>query len=69
MIEKREKKKKFDGEEVEVLGETYEEGIPEDADRWRGKMRSREEMLRYIETGLRYYYGESYGTEKRRTPA
>lgn len=67
---KKLKRKKFDGEEVEILGETYEEGKPEEAESWRGKMRDRKEMLAYLETGERYWYAkESYGSEKRKTKA
>ena len=70
MTETTVKKKKFDGEEVEVLDATYEEGIPEGADHWRTKTRDREEMLKFIKTGLRYYYvKEGFGSEKRKTPA
>ncbi len=70
MAEKMETKKKFDGENVEILAETYEDGTPPKADRWRGKLKNREQMLKYIKTGQRYWYDEdSYGSEKRKTPA
>ncbi len=58
--------------QVEVLGETYEEGKPEGEDmgRWRQKLASREEKLRYLENGERYWYGkEWFGSEKRKNPA
>ena len=58
--------------EVEVLGETYEEGKPEGEDmgRWRQKLASREEKLKYLEAGERYWYGkEWFGSEKRKKPA
>ena len=58
--------------EVEVLGETYEEGRPEGEDlgRWRQKLASREEKLKYLENGERYWYGtEWFGSEKRKNPA
>ena len=58
--------------EVEVLGATFEEGKPEGekAGRWRQKLESREEKLRYLESGERYWYGkEWYGSEKRKNPA
>ena len=58
--------------EVEVLWETYEEGRPEGEDlgRWRQKLASREEKLRYLENGERYWYGtEWFGSEKRKNPA
>ena len=58
--------------EVEVLGETYEAGKPEGEGmgRWRQKLASREEKLKYLESGERYWYGkEWFGSEKRKTPA
>ena len=68
--EKKIKKKKFDGEEVEIVGETYEEGVPDRADDWRSKMGDREQMLRYLKAGERYWYSDDwYGSERRKTPA
>ncbi|MBI4303113.1 MAG: hypothetical protein HY665_02075 [Chloroflexi bacterium] len=58
--------------EVEVLGATFEEGTPagEQMGKWRQKLTSREEKLKYLETGERYWYSkEWYGSEKRKTPA
>ena len=57
---------------VEVLGATFEEGKPEGEEpgKWRQKIGSREEKLKYLETGERYWYGkEWYGSEKRKNPA
>ena len=72
MAEKTEKKKRPFGEEVEVLGATYEAGRPEgeEAGRWRQKLESREEKLKYLQNGERYWYGQDwYGSERRKTPA
>ncbi len=58
--------------EVEVLGATFEQGKPggEDMGKWRQKLGSREEKLKYLQTGERYWYGEEwFGSEKRKTPA
>ena len=69
---KVEKKSAPGREEVEVLGATFEEGKPEGEElgRWRQKLESREEKLKYLETGERYWYGtEWYGSEKRKNPA
>ncbi len=67
------KKKKAPGKEkVEVLGATFEKGKPEgeDAGRWRQKLESRQDKLKYLETGERYWFGkEWFGSEKRKTPA
>ena len=59
-------------DKVEILGATFEAGKPEgeDAGKWRQKMESREEKLRYLETGERYWYSDDwFGSEKRKNPA
>ncbi len=73
MAEPTIKKKRFDGTEVEILGETYEEGCctREDKYQWIQRLSDdRRELLRFLETGLRYWYSDDwYGSEKRKTPA
>ncbi len=67
-----EKKKAPGRESVEVLGATYETGEPkgEETGKWRQKMQSRKEKLKYLETAERYWYSkEWYGSEKRKKPA
>jgi len=69
---KIEKKKAPGREEVEVLGATFEEGKPEGEEmgKWRQKLESREEKLKYLEAAERYWYSkEWYGSEKRKKPA
>ena len=59
-------------DEVEVLGATYEEGTPagEDVGRWRQKLSTREDKLKYLQTGERYWYSKDwFGSEKRKNPA
>ncbi|MBI2850095.1 MAG: hypothetical protein HYX80_03520 [Chloroflexi bacterium] len=59
-------------DKVEVLGETFEPGKPEGEEmgKWRQKLESRQEKLKYLETGERYYYSKDwYGSEKRKNPA
>jgi hypothetical protein len=59
-------------DEVDVLGATYEAGKPEgeDVGKWRQKLGTREEKLKYLETGERYWYSQDwYGSEKRKNPA
>ncbi len=67
------KKKRFDGTEVEVLGENYEPGKPANGDRhdWCAKIGDdKKDMLMFLQTGLRYWYAEEgFGSEKRKTPA
>jgi len=58
--------------DVEVLAETYEAGIPEEEDtgKWRQKLESREDKLKYLESGERYWYSDDwFGSEKRKNPA
>ena len=58
--------------EVELLGATFEEGKPEgeEAGKWRKKLATRDEKLRYLENGERYWYSQEwYGSEKRKNPA
>jgi len=69
---KIEKKKAPEWGEIDVLGETYEKGKPEGEEigRWRQKLASREEKLKYLQNGERYWYGkEGFGSEKRKNPA
>ncbi|MFH1382497.1 MAG: hypothetical protein ABIH70_06330 [Chloroflexota bacterium] len=72
MPEKMVKKKAPGRGEVEVLGETFEEGKPEDKDlgRWEQKLATRQDKLKYLETAERYWYSkEGFGSEKRKNPA
>ena len=58
--------------EVEILAETYESGLPEgeDAGRWRQKLENREDKIRYLQSGERYWYSDDwFGSEKRKNPA
>jgi len=69
---KVEKKKAPGRDEVEVLGPTFEPGMPqgEEVGRWRQKLDSREEKLKYLRSGERYWYSQDwYGSEKRKNPA
>jgi hypothetical protein len=67
-----EKKKAPGREEVEVLGATFESGKPEgeDVGKWRQKLASREDKLRYLKSGERYWFSDDwFGSEKRKNPA
>lgn len=69
---KVEKKSSPGRDKVEVLGDTFEAGKPEGVEtgKWRQKLESREQKLKYLETGERYYYSKDwYGSEKRKNPA
>jgi len=57
---------------VDVLAGTYESGEPkgEDAGRWRQKLEGRDEKLKYLKSGERYWYNADwFGSEKRKNPA
>jgi hypothetical protein len=72
MAEKIEKTKAPGRDEVEVLGATYEAGKPvgEELGKWRQKLDSREERLKYLKNGERYFYSDEwFGSEKRKNPA
>jgi len=69
---KIEKKKAPGRGEVEVLGATFEEGKPEgeEVGKWRQKLESREERLKYLQSAERYWFSkEWFGSEKRKKPA
>jgi len=69
---KVEKKSAPGREEVEVLGATFEKGKPEGEElgKWRQKLETRGEKLKYLQSGERYWYGKDwYGSEKRKNPA
>lgn len=58
-------------DKVEILGETFDKGMPESEDegKWRQKLADREAQLAYLRTGERYWYGEEwFGSEKRKNP-
>lgn len=51
-----------------VLGATYKPGKPEKPLKWIN-FQDRETIKKYIRTSERYWYGEGFGSEKRKTPA
>ena len=63
-------KEGFDGKPVKVLGSTFEPGIPLEKGEWKNRFTGREDEMKYLETGLRYWYSDDwYGSEKRKKPA
>jgi hypothetical protein len=72
ILEKVNKVKAPNRESVELLDGTFESGKPasETEGKWRQKLSSRNEKLKYLKTGERYFYDkEGYGSEKRKNPA
>ena len=63
-------KEGFDGKPVKVLGSTFEPGIPLERGEWKNRFSGREDEMKYLRTGLRYWYSDDwYGSEKRKKPA
>jgi hypothetical protein len=59
-------------DEVELLGATFEAGQPQGAEmgKWNQKLANRDEKIKYLQTGMRYFYeAEGFGSEKRKNPA
>jgi hypothetical protein len=58
-------------EKAAVLGDTSAAGKPEGENdgRWRQKLSSRTDELKYLKSAERYWYGEGSGSEKRKKPA
>ena len=64
---------------VEILAETtryllssvtYPIPSGEDEGKWRQKLESRDEKIKYLQNGERYWYSTDwFGSEKRKTPA
>jgi hypothetical protein len=63
-------KENYEGKKVRVLGATYEAGKPDEKDDWRAKLQTRDEMVNYLQSAVRYWYSkEWYGSEKRKQDA
>jgi hypothetical protein len=57
---------------VEILGPTFEKGKPEGENqgKWSQKLDARNEILKYLQTGQRYFYSQDwFGSERRKNPA
>jgi len=61
--------KKLETTPGEVLAPDLAEGKPTAIDQWRTKLPGKARMLKYLKTGERYWYGESFGSERRKTEA
>jgi hypothetical protein len=68
--DKQEERTNFEGKKVKILGENFDPGMPTEPHRWRDKLTTREDQLKYLENGERYWFSkEGFGSEKRKTPA
>jgi acetyl-CoA decarbonylase/synthase complex subunit delta len=64
-----EEKKDFAGRKVKLIQNNYESGQPEGKGDWRAKFKDKDEMIQQVKTELHYWYGEGYGSERRKKPA
>jgi CO dehydrogenase/acetyl-CoA synthase delta subunit len=62
-------KNDFAGHPVKLIADNYDPGMPTDREDWRSIEEDRADMLKQVKTSLRYWYSESYGSEKRKKPA
>lgn len=57
---------------AKVIKPKYDPGSPDKPDRWTEKLRSVEEIVKYLKTAERYFCEDPanwYGSEKRKNPA
>jgi hypothetical protein len=69
---KKEEKEAPNRGKVEILTDTFEEGIPASSTEgsWRHKLTDRKDIMKYLKEGERYWYGDGgHGSEKRKNPA
>jgi hypothetical protein len=64
-----EEKKDFAGRPVQLIENNYEAGQAEGKGDWRAKFTDKQEMIQQVKTELHYWYGEGYGSERRKKPA
>ena len=72
MVRKTVREEPSGRDKKDITEKPYEAGEPkgEDAGRWRQKLESREEKLKYLKSGERYWYSDDwFGSEKRKKPA
>ena len=61
--------KKMEPGPGEIIEPEFEEGKPDEPDKWRSKLTDRKRRMRYLETGERYGYGEGFVSERRKSKA
>jgi hypothetical protein len=62
-----ETQKKMEPGPGDVIEPVFEDGKPDAPDTWRQKLEDRKKRLDYLKTGERYWYGESFGSERRKS--
>ena len=63
------KAKASSGMAVDLIQECYEPGVAQGKYDWRSMAEDKEERMQELKTSLRYWFGEGYGSEKRKKPA
>jgi hypothetical protein len=63
------KAKSSSGMEVDLIQECYEPGVAQGKYNWRCVAEDKDQMIQELTTSLRYWFGEGYGSEKRKKPA
>ncbi len=63
------KAKATSGMDVDLIQACYEPGAAQGKYDWRSMVDDKEQMMQDLKTSLRYWYGEGYGSEKRKKPA
>jgi acetyl-CoA decarbonylase/synthase complex subunit delta len=61
--------KDFAGNKVKLIQESYEPGQAEGKEDWRNKGEDKEGLIQQVKTELHYWYGPSFGSERRKKPA
>jgi hypothetical protein len=57
------------GKKVDIIQDSYDPGQARGKADWRSKIDDRDDMLQHVKTDLHYWYGEGYGSERRKKPA
>lgn len=57
------------GKPVDMIQESYDPGPSCGKADWRAKTQDKDDMLKQVKTDLHYWYGEGYGSERRKKPA
>jgi CO dehydrogenase/acetyl-CoA synthase delta subunit len=61
--------KDFAGHKVKLIQESYAPGQAQGKEDWRNKLEDKEQLINQVKTELHYWYGPSFGSERRKKPA
>ncbi len=57
------------GKKVKMIQESYDSGTAEGKNDWREKVTDKDDMIHQVKTDLHYWYGDGFGSERRKKPA